>query len=485
MKFNQLKWFVFILTFILLFSLASCGGEGQQETTENVETTAPESTEETVPPAKTMDVYWNLDRFKYICTEKDDPDFTGFSNREKEDDGLYHVNFVHNGELVTVKFDCNSRLINKLDDQDIVGLVFDDKGNAVDIKSVADLGGSISSEYFYVKSIDGKKVTTDSSYDLYGQTDVLEIKNSTVVCDVTDTDAVKRIDTLYKMDRLVAVRNGYGDVTHIFMYTAGETRKLLELKKVAYCEHCKQEVEWTPWAKKDEFPVNSNGHYYLLNNIEVSTATWQFAMGKNVSVVLDLNGKKIHGDNVRRIISLHNEGAYLALMDNSEAKTGAIVITGTEMHQGTCVWVRFGTFEFYSGTLDASGTTSVRSGTAVAVAANENKDVVNTFNMYGGKIIGGTNVSVEGEGGGYGGAVSLSGNTKMTMSGGEIYGGTATSSTVDGVKKGGQGGNVFVPSGAVFEMTGGRIYDGTADNGEGNVHVAQGGTFTNNGGTIG
>ena len=104
--------------------------------------------------------------------------------------------------------------------------------------------------------------------------------------------------------------------------------------------------------------------------------------------------------------------------------------------------------------------------------------------MYGGTNIGGINARVVGETGGFGGAVFVGGG-KMTMYDGIIKDGKAVSMTDGESKIAGMGGNVFVHTKGNFEMIGGQIIGGQADNGEANVHVAEGGIFTHTGGIIG
>jgi len=300
------------------------------------------------------------------------------------------------------------------------------------------------------------------------------------------SDEVANLYELFKGDRVVAVSDKNDEISHVFVYAPSEIR----VGKVAYCDHCKQEVTWSAWTDEKAFPVSTSGHYYLYQDVVVDR---QQSMTAGTKLILDLNGKTIERttgkeeDTTGRLISLHNPDCYLAIMDYSETKTGLIKNFGTVGALGGCVWVRDGQLDFYSGTIDATASTNSSRGAAVHVSTDK------IFNMYGGTIIGTETMSEFGEdgkysGGGYGGSVFTDGT--FNMYDGEIKGGVAKSTTVDGAATRGLGGNVGVGAKGVFNMSGGKIYGGSAENAaagtlEVELYVAEGGVFNQTGGTIG
>ena len=178
---------------------------------------------------------------------------------------------------------------------------------------------------------------------------------------------------------------------------------------------------------------------------------------------MDLNGKTVTGAFGKRIYALFETGTYLAILDSSEAQTGKMIALGSGMDEGNLVWLRYGKFDLYSGTLDASQATSKKAGTAIRVRKSTE------FNMYGGTIIGGTASGGEP----FAGAVSIYGVMNM-------YSGTITGGKADDF-----GGNVVVRGGGVLNMSGGTITGGSAVNGSPNIHVSSDSTFNQTGGKVG
>lgn len=197
--------------------------------------------------------------------------------------------------------------------------------------------------------------------------------------------------------------------------------------RVAYCEHCKQEVTWTPYMLQATVHA---GHYYLSGDYSGA----QIRIADNEQVCLDLNGHTVYGSEARAFYLETNTTTTLSIMDSSVGQTGVVKAVGGNIgapggYGGKTAFVgKKATLNLYSGTLAGAdqGLHSVYAGGVLFIRG--------TFNMYGGKVIGGTVSAFTGQ---YlksgvpttmdraasGGAVESSGT--LNLYGGEIISGTA------------------------------------------------------------
>ena len=174
-------------------------------------------------------------------------------------------------------------------------------------------------------------------------------------------------------DRVYPVMDLGGNVTHAFLYS----RPSFMLTHEGECQHCKEKVTWYEWTRTDTLP-SKTGHYQLMADpVDVT----QVSYNSDVKICMDLNGHTVNGKMDARIISLHNPGTSLVIMDTSEGQTGRLVGHSVASPQGGVVWVRYGQFHLYSGTLDGSDMIPRLNGTVVQVQKNA------YFYMYAGAVI--------------------------------------------------------------------------------------------------
>lgn len=421
-----------------------------------------------VVAVEAYDLYWNLDAAEYWS--EDDL----MSLRKKEKDGFYHLRVFHDGEELVIKTK-KSAVVSTLDGGDLFGLEFDEAGNATEALRLKDLPLQQVCWRWYVQQLDGNMLTVDSSYELCGKRQQLDISNA-IIYDMTGMSGAPGTQaTLMQLDRIYPVANNAGEITHIFIVERyGYSNDI-----PAMCEHCGEMVGWVEWTKKNTLPI-STGHYILKNDIALNS---QHNINPDSKICLDLNGHTVTGKMNKRIYSLHYTGSELSIMDSSPEKQGKLVASGTDTDEGLCVWVRYGKFNLYGGTLDATEATSIKSGTAVCV----NKDTV--FNMYGGTIAGGTSKyaldpNTQKPIRGLAGSVYVRG--EFNFHNGLIRDGKAKALVeTAGSKKTyyqGCGGNVYVNSQGVMHMSGGTIRDGEAENCAGNIYVD--GVFHMSAGTV-
>lgn len=407
-------------------------------------------------------LYFNVDRDEYAGKGAD-----GLTGRTKDPDtGYYHISFASNGR-VSARRVLNMSLATKIDNQDVMALVLNEDGIVSDIITVDECAGGyfMGGKRLYVSAVDGNVLTVYGNSGMYGSSYTLEYTADTKIYDVS-SDAKENgtqgsITDITVNDKILAVLNKDGSVGWIYVMdrvTPMET-------KTMYCDHCHEEVVWYGWNKEDSLPISGEGHYYLTSDV---ACNGQMTMEQNANIVLDLNGHTVTSKEGKRVYSLHNTGAYLAIMDYSEEQSGKLVASATtEMaNEGACVWVRYGTFELYGGTLDASGVTGHTNGVTVHVR----KDA--TFIMHGGAIIGGTSlVHYDSESKSYknglGGAIYVGGTFEMR--GGTITGGNAQGIVSGNTTKMGYGGNIYISDAGVVNMTGGVIKNGVATARGGNI----------------
>lgn len=380
-------------------------------------------------------LYWNVTR-RYDSAIM-------ASTRQPNEDGLYEFELSVEGE--SGLYYCKDReVVNEMDKAwpKVFGLEFDADGlitkyipgpnaaNATKVSSwhtVMELG----------KDETGKTViTTESkvaSAGDFGQVKTWTLDPNCKFFDTTGATGEVGCKTEVKVGDLVFL---YREKTGLinFIYVVGNREYEPEIAEHHSCRECGKDVTWYKWDNPRLLPTK-DGHYFLATDVTVD----QQNVASNQHVVLCLNGHTVTGTG-NRVYSLHYEGASLDVMDcqnTGKIDAGKEGDYGTT--QGSCVWVRYGRFRLYSGTLDASKVTTNGSGAAVAV------DNDTTFEMYGGKIIGGKAA--------YGGALRISGKGNFIMASGTIQGGTS--------EKRKEAGAIDVNGGkGRITMTGGSITDG-------------------------
>ena len=417
-------------------------------------------------------LYWNVDREKY------QPKLGGLSTRQPDADGFYTMRFLTRGEIVEYRVK-DKELMLTIDSEDAMGLLVDEDGFVTEYVELIDMGvREVASWYYVLRSKEDGAIINTSTIGKGVNIDI-KWQDETGFWDVTNKEDYGCATKLELLDAVRVFNNADGKITDVFVVEREPS--LAGLSPDQYCPHCDKVVTWTMWAFLDSFP-SGEGHYWVVHDINMKK---QYSMQKDTKQCVNLNGKTITATHEKRMVSLHNEGVELAIMDLSEEQTGTLKGKG-DGGMGSVVWVRFGQFDLYGGTLDASEVVTYSAGAAVNVF---NKDGV--FNMHDGTIIGGTVKAIVNEKGNVtnatGGALAVRGTVNM-------YGGTirdgkcVTTKDKAGNKGASAGGNVFVYNGGTFNMYDGVISGGTiADNQVaygGNVRVVPGAVWNMKGGVI-
>ena len=447
---------------VLVPMLLSGGGETQS---------APTKATTAEPSQEGYALYWNVDRAEY-----DGKSDAGMSSRKSDGDGTFTVRFFKDGQFLELKV-ANRQVVNAIDVLDLMGLVFDEEGTVVDVIRPDKLPCQRVGWMFYVQSTGGNLLKLNSSRNMDGLEVVLEIGDQTKLYDMTGVEGpVGREAVPSVLDRVIAIADLEGNLTHVFTCDRSEYMETFE----AECVHCKQTVTWNKWVKTDEMPV-SEGHYQLQKDIKLKSQPMQ---KEDTKICIDLNGVRVDGAKDARCYAMFNPGTQLAIMDTSEGQTGVLAPHGVG-HQGMGVWVRYGQFHFYGGTVDGSDAKNLVFGTCLAIDANA------YAYMHGGTIKNGvaaceyvekTNTYRRG----LGGNVSVAG--KLVIHDGLIEGGHAEAMISYDAKgqpvyNRGIGGNIYVTNGTL-EINGGTIKNGVADGVGGNIYLDGTSDMTMNGGVI-
>ncbi len=424
---------------------------------------------EPVTNAPEMKLYWNVDGRSFM--EKSS---SGLTTRRKVG-GVFTVRFLYDGEYVEYKVK-DSRLMNTIDNMELLGLVFDEEGIVVEAVPVQKTGFTHKAPYYYIMSVEADKLVLNSAQNGTGMSVELPIAADTPVYDVSlMVERPGQKGTLEAGDRVIDVHTPDGKLKEIFLVHKNGVYSA----DMSFCVHCQKMVSWQDWTAMDALPKNV-GHWKLTGQINLKV---QQQIAADQDVVLDLNGYDIFGPENYRTYTLFNRGSSLALMDNSEEGSGRIITSGKYNGAGMAIWGRYGTFKMYGGTIDCSNAKSTANGMAVAMDNNT------LFEMYGGTIIGGTQYTDYNANGklvlASGASVYVAQNSVFNMYGGTIKNGYTTEFIDKGVVKGGNAGNVYIGLNSVMNMTGGEILDGKADVAGGNVVLSGVGSVLNmSGGTI-
>lgn len=200
------------------------------------------------------------------------------------------------------------------------------------------------------------------------------------------------------------------------------------------------DVTYQPWDGSSRIDyTNKKAYVYLTGN---ATMNNDFVVDGN-TLYLCLNGKTLSSNGEKKIKVKNN--ARLVLCDC----TGGGTIKGANKNVwgGGCVYLYTSTFDMFGGKLTGGTVTGNGGGGAIAL---DDKNCV--FNMYGGEISGNNGKN-------YGGAIFRKFNANMPNTTGgafNMYGGTIKNNEAK------NGGAFFSTTGGTIKMTGGTISGNTA-----------------------
>lgn len=156
---------------------------------------------------KTGKIYWNVDGNTYRA---------GKDIRYVSSDGYVYMNFAVDGRQERIPV-ANATLAAAIDMQEMVGLVLDENGVAVDYMRVAEFTGGILAYKYYVTAVDGNRITCNSSATLGGYDVVFELGEETPVYDVgTQGITCGMSGTVKKDDQVIVILGQDGSACCVY-----------------------------------------------------------------------------------------------------------------------------------------------------------------------------------------------------------------------------------------------------------------------------
>ncbi len=158
-------------------------------------------------------LYWNMDRDFYMENSE-----MGLSTREASEDGLYHMRFVANGEMMEL-ITADKKLVNSLDMLYVAVLQLDGD-DIIDFTDPLDLGYTINKGVF-IQKVDEKSIVANSSMAMNGMPLRIKITEKFKVHDGRETETNidrKMVSTdLLPMDYVTVCFDASGDATDLFL----------------------------------------------------------------------------------------------------------------------------------------------------------------------------------------------------------------------------------------------------------------------------
>ena len=159
------------------------------------------------PVDQSITLYWNVERADYAG---------GAFTRSPRGDGYFYVRFAVGGEQVDIPV-ANEELIHKVDHLDVMGLVFNEDGVAIDVKNINECTGGLVANVLYVKSIDGNTVHCNNQGMYKGQAFDLELTENTQIYDVGQQGLLCGISSqIAEDDELMAIQDYDGNLIYIY-----------------------------------------------------------------------------------------------------------------------------------------------------------------------------------------------------------------------------------------------------------------------------
>ena len=203
--------------------------------------------------AEDQRIFWNLDQKKFTADEE----LAGMSSREPAEDGMYYIRMACDGQILEMKV-ADKRLVNYIDTQLVMGLVFDAEGIVVDVLEPKAITTEIAKEFF-VRRQEGSELQINSSMAMNGLNLQLTLTENAVVMDVRE-DAPELVPSgpLEPMDKVFVYGDADNNVTHVFL-----TERKPQAKVYVRVEQFWDSVEGCTTRVPDE-----NGIYHILMGYE-------------------------------------------------------------------------------------------------------------------------------------------------------------------------------------------------------------------------
>lgn len=160
-------------------------------------------------------IYWNIDRAEYLKPGTVD---TIHATCRNQRDGVYVLRMAVDGEQVEVQVK-DSVVVQKMDNWDLMGLVFDADGFVTDVVEPNAFSGGVLQDV-YVRSIEGDTVTVNTSPYYNALDRQITITDEAKVYNVSNYDGSGLLTGMAGQlsvdDKITVVFDEDGSVTHVF-----------------------------------------------------------------------------------------------------------------------------------------------------------------------------------------------------------------------------------------------------------------------------
>lgn len=481
MKISKGLW---LLALLLIVGLCLCACTGTQEEPTEAPTDAVEATEEAEEggaPALNADtvLYYNIHREQYDGLAED-----ALTARPKDlTDGYFHIQLATDGQIVELL--AKSRILtNKVDTNSILTFTFKEDGVIDEAYSIEELGGTMAASHCFVTTVEGNVVTLNTNNTNSGDEFTITLAEGAAVYDLSDEESnYGAITELAEMDELVAVADGSGNVTHVWVLSRAAQRMgrggciCGAGENGEHKEGCDGTMlfYWQPWTNENALPSES-GYWYLDVPDKTIDVLEFIKLNYNADIYIDLNGHTVNGHKGGNGLFFCPESSVNVNVTILDSVGGATVKLNAKegeevgsMQGGFAVYTgEKHCFTIYGGTIDARGADFVGGNGCIFRVINGA-----ILNIHGGTIIGSESK------GNTGGLIFCSGTLNIT--GGTLKGGFAK-----------KGGNLFIGNYdkngvtmyGTLNMTGGEVIDGKAEICGGNLCYYEDGGINITGGTV-
>ena len=276
-------------------------------------------------------VYWRVSAQEYDSTNK-------VSSRKLQDDGYWYMDFLCEGEIVTVRT-ADQACINAMDGYAIVscacGLVFDKNGDVVDVFNAGlAVKGSVAANNYDVTAIDGTMVTLSRKLagTEQGRTYMLNVTEDLPIYNVTTTaDKFGELTDLQIGDRVYLLADSTGKPVQAYI-----TCRLVDSPM-----YYNISPSYNAETKETNRKPDADGWYTI--QLAVGGKLKEFrCKDKALMTQIDAYGNKVFGLKLKgdRIVKVYNPecvtGAY-SFAANNWVTSIAGGIVGTTNASGTAV----------------------------------------------------------------------------------------------------------------------------------------------------
>ncbi|MBE6982475.1 MAG: hypothetical protein E7437_09185 [Ruminococcaceae bacterium] len=227
-----------------------------------------QATEPTAVQTEELRLYWNVDREAYAAKG-----YQGTSGRMPRSDGLYYIRFSIDAEQVDLPVR-DKTLVDRIDMQDVMGLVLDEEGVVVDMRTVSECAGGFVAPTLFVKSADGNTLVVNTQGNFKGLDFTIQLNENTKIYDVGGEGLlIGMLGSVKTDDEILAVQDKDGNITHVFVKTYSMPSDIYWNLQRKYNSTTKLTTREASVTGVYEFDMSLNGEVVKVRTRDVSIAS--------------------------------------------------------------------------------------------------------------------------------------------------------------------------------------------------------------------